>query len=73
MTKVALIRSLGIPSSDDGIIVGDTETDIAAGKELSLTTVAVLNGIRTRRMLEMCQPDHIIDSFADIFHHLPNI
>ncbi|MCK4271647.1 HAD family hydrolase, partial [bacterium] len=38
MTKVALIRSLGDVSSDEGIIVGDTETDIAAGKELSLTT-----------------------------------
>jgi phosphoglycolate phosphatase-like HAD superfamily hydrolase len=67
MTKVALIRSLGTISSEEGIIVGDTETDIAAGKELSLTTIAVLNGIRTRRMLEICRPDHLIDNFADIY------
>ena len=45
----------------DSLIVGDTEIDIRAGKELGLTTVAVLSGIRNRERLARERPDFIIE------------
>jgi phosphoglycolate phosphatase-like HAD superfamily hydrolase len=45
-------------------IVGDTEADIIAGKLLNINTIAVLNGIRSKSMIESLMPDHICDSIV---------
>ena len=45
-----------------GIIIGDTEADIIAGKNLGLTTIGVLSGIRSEDFLKDLNPDLIIDS-----------
>ena len=58
--KAELIRGVELPPQQGGAIIGDTEVDILAGKELGLTTIAVTNGIRTRELLEALQPDFII-------------
>ncbi len=47
-------------------LIGDTETDILAGKELGYVTIAVQNGIRDRNSLEKVNPDYMIDSLANI-------
>jgi phosphoglycolate phosphatase len=47
-------------------IIGDTETDILAGKALGCTTIAVLSGIRNRDRLLNIQPDHIVAGLASV-------
>jgi phosphoglycolate phosphatase len=73
LTKVRLIKSLGEGQAREAIVVGDTETDIAAGKELGFTTVAVLDGIRARQILSDCGPDYIIETFSDLPQHVQDI
>ncbi len=65
-TKAALMK----PHAEIGDwIIGDTEADILAGKQLGLITCGVLSGIRTRALLEELSPDHLIASVADF----PNV
>jgi phosphoglycolate phosphatase-like HAD superfamily hydrolase len=47
-------------------MVGDTETDICAGKMLGLMTIGVLNGIRTNHLLEEMDADVIIPSIMEL-------
>lgn len=48
-----------------GFFIGDTETDILAGKQIGLKTIAVLSGIRSREILERYNPDYILDDLSD--------
>ena len=48
------------------MIIGDTETDIMAGKQLGLRTVGVLSGIRTREHLEAAGADVVLSSIVDV-------
>ena len=52
----------------DHIVIGDTETDIIAGNELGLKTIAVLNGIRTKELLLKSNPDFICNSVEDLLN-----
>ena len=47
-------------------MLGDTEADIIAGNELGLKTIAVLNGIRSERLLLKTNPDIICNSAKDL-------
>lgn len=47
-------------------IIGDTETDILAGKSLGCRTIAVLNGIRSETFLAETQPDHMVADLASV-------
>ena len=49
--KVGLIKSKGLDSKK-GIIIGDTETEINAAKELSFESIAISNVIRSGEFLE---------------------
>lgn len=57
-TKAALVRAHGTPSPDSWM-VGDTEIDVRAGKQLGIRTCAVTSGIRTRDLLQIEAPDRI--------------
>ncbi|MFN5949881.1 MAG: HAD family hydrolase [Pirellulaceae bacterium] len=58
--KVHLIeRTFGVPQS--GWFVGDTETDLRAGKKLGLRQVAVAFGIRDAIILAKENPDLLLD------------
>jgi len=59
--KVNLIQSI-LPDTDfaDGFFIGDTETDIQAAKSIGAQSIAVMNGIRSREMLEHYTPEHLI-------------
>jgi phosphoglycolate phosphatase-like HAD superfamily hydrolase len=59
--KVKLIQESGTLANQNSMIVGDTEADIIAGKNLRIKTCAVLSGIRTKELLEKASPDIIID------------
>jgi phosphoglycolate phosphatase-like HAD superfamily hydrolase len=65
--KYNLIRGfLGKKKTYGSILIGDTETDILAGKELGFVTIAVLNGIRSYRILKEANPTYILKSFKEI-------
>lgn len=50
----------------DGVVVGDTEADVRAGKALGLRTVAVLTGLRSRELLAAEAPDALLDTIAQL-------
>ena len=64
--KADLIRSDGYQAGMPGMIIGDTETDMLAGKQLGLRTVGVLCGIRTRQHLEAAGADVVILSVVKL-------
>lgn len=66
--KVDLFHT--VISADDlsilkGSFIGDTETDILAGKQLGFKTIAVLSGIRSKEILEKYNPDYIINDLRE--------
>jgi len=66
-TRTAVDR-LGVPASDC-LVVGDRlSTDIAMGERAGMETVLVLSGATDREDLAASdvQPDHVVDSIADI-------
>jgi phosphoglycolate phosphatase-like HAD superfamily hydrolase len=64
--KADLIRSDNHLECAPGIMVGDTETDICAGKMLGLKTIGVLSGIRTEHFLEEAGADILISYITEL-------
>ena len=62
--KIELISE--VLGSESGTIIGDTEADIVAGKELGLTTVAVESGIRDGEFLEELKPDFLLKDISEL-------
>ena len=52
-----------IDDASNCIIIGDTGTDVVAGRRLGITTVALTCGIRSKKLLEEADPDFI---FSDL-------
>ena len=52
------------------LLIGDTETDILAGRNLGFETIAVLNGIRSYSILKETNPSHITDSIQQILEKI---
>lgn len=50
----------------NSVIVGDTETDILAGRCLGIKTIAVINGMRSKRFLKEYKPNILIKNFSEI-------
>jgi pyrophosphatase PpaX len=50
----------------ESVMVGDSATDIFAGRKAGLPTVGVLSGVADRSDLEACEADCIVDSVADL-------
>lgn len=62
--KAELISTIGFNSSD--IVVGDTEADILAAKQLGLRSIAVSSGIRTTKLLQATDPDYLITDISQL-------
>lgn len=62
--KKRLIKDITV--GEHSMIVGDTESDIIAGKQLGLTTVGVLSGIRNKDILSNLEADYIIGTVAEL-------
>ena len=43
------------------MVVGDTEADVAAAREVGAVAVAVASGIRSESVLRRAEPDHLAD------------
>ena len=62
--KAEIIREFEYSKED--IIIGDTEADIAAGKQLGIRSFAVITGIRSKSFLDNQSPDYIIPIINDV-------
>jgi len=67
--KGVLIRERAPLNGSAALLVGDSEADVQAARELGVPSVCVLTGIRDLAYLEALRPDYIIDSVA----HLPGL
>jgi phosphoglycolate phosphatase len=67
--KVALVKTYLKENSgrDNCVIVGDSEVDVYAGKEMGFLTVAFTGGVRSRNFLSKVEPDFCIDNLFEIF------
>lgn len=68
MLKADLIRDGGW-RGETGVIVGDSEADILAGKALGFRTYAVLSGIRKMDFLASLNPDALITDVSELANH----
>jgi len=66
--KSGLIRKYGNLDRTSSIIIGDTETDILAGKNLGIKTIAVFGngGMRSKAFLKKYKPDILIKDLTKL-------
>ncbi|MEI7811993.1 MAG: HAD family hydrolase [Ignavibacteria bacterium] len=60
-----ICNELIIPA-ENTIMVGDSELDIQCGKNTGTKTCAVTFGYRTKPLLQLEEPDYIIDNIAEL-------
>lgn len=64
-TKARLIQS-SPHFSRNAVVIGDTEVDIRAGKELGVTTIGVRGGLRSDELLARESPDLTLEGAAEL-------
>jgi phosphoglycolate phosphatase-like HAD superfamily hydrolase len=69
--KTALIRER--LRREPGVMIGDTEADVMAGKQLGMTTVAMHSGLRDEHFLGALGPDFLFGGLAELGAALPAI
>lgn len=62
--KATVIQELG--QLGQACIIGDTEADISAGKQLGIPSIALTTGIRSKEFLAKLNPDYSADSIDDV-------
>ena len=68
MVKADLIRGELGGIAGKNYFIGDTETDVNAGKELGCSTIGVLNGIRNESILRELKPTWVIATIGDLIN-----
>jgi phosphoglycolate phosphatase-like HAD superfamily hydrolase len=63
--KARLIRKV-VPDDDPGVVIGDSEADVAAASALGYTSIAVSSGIRDRDVLERDNPTYLVDDIGHV-------
>jgi len=72
-TKVRLIQGCEFLHIRDAMMVGDTQSDIKAGRNLGIKTCAVLSGIRTEELIKKAEPDFLIADINSLEKVISNI
>lgn len=62
--KKQIIKEL--VNDSETLVVGDTEADVLAAKQLKCHSVAVLSGIRSEQILAELRPDYLISSVIEL-------
>jgi 2-phosphoglycolate phosphatase len=57
-------------SPGEALMVGDTTTDIEAGRAAHVVTCAALYGYGTREEIDAAKPDYVLESFEELPHVL---
>ncbi len=60
-----IMNHIGVTSAQT-YMIGDTETDIRAGKNAKTTTIGVTHGFSTHDKMKEVGPDHIIHSLSEL-------
>jgi phosphoglycolate phosphatase len=63
-TKARLARRIFKRKKADAVIIGDTEADVKAAKQLGVASIAVTSGIRTETLLKRLKPDMLLRNVA---------
>jgi phosphoglycolate phosphatase-like HAD superfamily hydrolase len=66
LTKYRLIKQSSFLNPDSWLI-GDTEVDILTGRKIGLRTIALLSGVRNKKILLNYKPDYILNSLREIW------
>ena len=66
VSKAALIRHHHGFTPETSCLIGDTEDDLLAGKELGIMTIAVLSGLRNQAILTRYQPNHVVENISEL-------
>lgn len=56
----------GHERAPEGWMIGDTESDVFAGRRAGLQTAAVLTGIRNKELLRMAEPDRLLRDIREL-------
>lgn len=73
-TKRALIeKSMFYKIPGGKVVIGDTEVDIASGKQAGCRTVAVCSGLRATHLLQKLSPDRLVQSLEELPAVLKNM
>lgn len=62
--KAEVVRGLGLHGM--GVMIGDTEADIVAARELGFRSIAVTSGIRESNFLRQYFPDELVANLSTI-------
>lgn len=70
ISKKDLISGTGLKLSANDIIIGDTEADIIAARELNIRSFSVLSGFRSYEVLSQYKPNKIFINISETISEL---
>ena len=70
-SKSNLIRLFDDVEHDDAAVVGDSEADVEAARDLGIESVCVTSGVRSRRYLDELEPDEVVNTIVQLPRILP--
>lgn len=65
-SKAELIELVGDRNGDDAAVIGDAEDDVEAARALGVNAMLIASGLRSRRYLEMWEPDELFTSLTEL-------
>ncbi len=69
-SKAKLIQLFG-GGDEDAAVIGDSEADLEAARELGIDSVCVTTGVRSRRYLDELGPDELLGNITELPRILP--
>ena len=70
-SKSKLIRLFGNSVRDGATVIGDSEADVEAARDLGIESVCVTSGVRSRRYLDGLEPDEVVSTIVQLPRILP--
>ena len=70
-SKSKLIRLFDDNVPGDAAVIGDSEADVEAARELGIESVCVTSGVRSRRYLDELEPDEVVSTIVQLPQILP--
>ena len=70
-SKSKLIRLFDDNMRNDAAVIGDSEADVEAARDLGIESVCVTSGVRSRRYLDELEPDEVVSTVAQLRRILP--
>ncbi len=70
-SKSNLIRLFDDGERDDATVIGDSEADVEAARDLGIESVCVTSGIRSRHYLDELEPDEVLNTIVQLPRILP--